>query len=98
MIFRCGFYILSVYLYYRFTVFFGQKGGTNIETGDILSYGIAARTIDIVGIAGKRLPLDEIDRILAERKASKPLKTRTYKGVLKRYTALADSAMKGAGY
>ncbi|MGM9593890.1 MAG: dihydroxy-acid dehydratase [Candidatus Onthomonas sp.] len=69
-----------------------------IETGDLLSYDIAAKTIDIVGIAGKRLSPEEIDRILAERKASKPLKTRTYKGVLKRYTALADSAMKGAGY
>ncbi len=69
-----------------------------IETGDILSYDIAARRIDIVGIAGRRLSPEEINRILAERKASKPLKTRTYKGVLKRYTALADSAMKGAGY
>ena len=69
-----------------------------IETGDILSYDIAARRIDIVGIAGRRLSPEEIGRILAERKASKPLKTRTYKGVLKRYTALADSAMKGAGY
>ena len=69
-----------------------------IETGDILSYDIAARRIDIVGIAGRRLSTEEINRILAERKASKPLKTRTYKGVLKRYTALADSAMKGAGY
>ena len=69
-----------------------------IETGDILSYDIAARTIDIVGIAGQRLSPEEIGRILAERKASKPLKTRSYRGVLKRYTALADSAMKGAGY
>lgn len=69
-----------------------------IETGDILSYDIAARRIDIVGIAGRRLSPEEIGRILAERKASKPLKTRSYRGVLKRYTALADSAMKGAGY
>ncbi|MGM9538533.1 MAG: dihydroxy-acid dehydratase [Candidatus Onthomonas sp.] len=69
-----------------------------IETGDILSYDIAAKTIDIVGIAGKQLAPEEIDSVLAQRRAEKPLKTKRYKGVLKRYTALADSAMKGAGY
>lgn len=69
-----------------------------IETGDILSYDIAAKTIDIVGIAGVRMAPEEIDRVMTERRAHQPLKAKTYKGVLKRYTALADSAMKGAGY
>ena len=35
---------------------------------------------------------------MAKRREEKPLKKKTYKGVLKRYTSMADSAMKGAGY
>lgn len=69
-----------------------------IETGDILAYDVAAKTIQIVGIDGKELPAEEIDQIMAKRREEKPLKKKTYKGVLKRYTSMADSAMKGAGY
>ena len=69
-----------------------------IETGDILADDVAAKTIQIVGIDGKELPAEEIDQIMAKRREEKPLKKKTYKGVLKRYTSMADSAMKGAGY
>lgn len=69
-----------------------------IETGDILAYDVAAKTIQIVGIDGKELPAEEIDQIMVKRREEKPLKKKTYKGVLKRYTSMADSAMKGAGY
>ena len=69
-----------------------------IETGDILAYDVAAKTIQIVGIDGKELPAEEIDQIMAKRREEKPLKKKTYKGVIKRYTSMADSAMKGAGY
>lgn len=69
-----------------------------IETGDILAYDVAAKTIQIVGIDGKELSAEEIDQIMAKRREEKPLKKKTYKGVLKRYTSMADSAMKGAGY
>lgn len=69
-----------------------------IETGDILSYDIAAKTIDIVGIAGELCDPEAVQEVLAKRKVEKPLRQKTYKGVLKRYTSMADSAMKGAGY
>ena len=52
----------------------------------------------IVGIDGMENPAEEIDQIMAKRREEKPLKKKTYKGVLKRYTSMADSAMKGAGY
>lgn len=69
-----------------------------ICTGDILSYDIAARRIDIVGIDGRHCSPEEVEAVLAKRRQEMPLKKRNYKGVLGRYTAMADSAMKGAGY
>ncbi len=69
-----------------------------ICTGDILSYDIAARRIDIVGIDGRQCSPEEVEAVLAKRRQEMPLKKRNYKGVLGRYTAMADSAMKGAGY
>lgn len=41
---------------------------------------------------------DAVQAILGERRNSRPLKKKSYKGVLKRYTQAAASAMKGAGY
>lgn len=69
-----------------------------IETGDLLAYDIEKKTIDIVGIAGERMEADAVQAILGERRNSRPLKKKSYKGVLKRYTQAAASAMKGAGY
>lgn len=69
-----------------------------IETGDLLAYDIEKKTIDIVGIAGERMEADAVQAILDERRNSRPLKKKSYKGVLKRYTQAAASAMKGAGY
>lgn len=69
-----------------------------IETGDLLAYDIEKKTIDIVGIAGERMEADAVQAILGERRKSWPLKKKSYKGILKRYTQAAASAMKGAGY
>lgn len=69
-----------------------------IETGDILYYDIPGHTVSIVGIAGKEMSPDEIEQIMQRRRQTIPLKTRKFKGVLRRYTSMADSAMKGAGY
>ena len=41
---------------------------------------------------------DAVQAVLGERRKSWPLKKKSYKGVLKRYTQAAASAMKGAGY
>lgn len=69
-----------------------------IETGDLISYNIENKTIDIAGIDGQQMDAARIEEIMEKRKAAKPIKIRTYTGVLRRYTENADSAMKGAGY
>jgi dihydroxy-acid dehydratase len=70
-----------------------------IETGDIIAYDIEKRTLDVVGIAGIECTPEKVDQVLAERKNKNgihPAPAR--KGLLKRYTESALSAMKGAGY
>lgn len=70
-----------------------------IDTGDIIHYDIAARTLDVVGIQGERMSPEGVARILADRKAQRPAKVLpARKGVLGRYTKNALSAMDGAGY
>lgn len=69
-----------------------------IETGDLITYNIENKTIDIAGIDGQQMDAARIEEIMEKRKAAKPIKIRTYTGVLRRYTENADSAMKGAGY
>ena len=69
-----------------------------VETGDLISYDIEKKTIDIVGIDGMDMDADSIQVVLEKRKLEKPLKKRAFTGVLKRYTEHAESAMKGAGY
>ena len=70
-----------------------------IRTGDIIEYDIAARALNVVGIDGKELDEAAVAAALEERKAAWPLKTPPRrKGILKRYTESAASAMKGAGY
>ena len=69
-----------------------------IETGDILAYDIEKKTISIAGLDGKEMSEEEVEAGLQERKKNKPLVRKKYRGMLKRYTDMADSAMKGAGY
>ncbi len=70
-----------------------------VHTGDIIRYDVPARTLNIVGIAGSECAPGEVEKTLAERKASQPLIPRPpRKGLLRRYTEKAESAMEGAGY
>ncbi len=69
-----------------------------IETGDILAYDVYKKTIAITGLNGEHLPPEEIERRMEERKKTHPVLKKKYKGVLKRYTDHALSAMQGAGY
>ena len=69
-----------------------------VKTGDILAYDVEKRTINIVGIAGEECTAEAVETVMAQRRNEMVLKKRVYKGVLKRYTEMADSAMKGAGY
>lgn len=69
-----------------------------VEENDLIKIDIPARTLEIVGIAGKALPPQEVERILAERKkAWKPRENRYKRGVLKLFSEHAVSPMKG-GY
>ena len=69
-----------------------------VETGDIIAYDVYEKTINIVGLCGTPLSPEEVQKGLEERKKTHPLVKKPYKGVLKRYTDHAESAMKGAGY
>ena len=69
-----------------------------VETGDIIAYDVYEKTINIVGLCGTPLSPEEVQKGLEERKKTQSLVKKPYKGVLKRYTDHAESAMKGAGY
>ena len=69
-----------------------------VETGDIIAYDVYEKTINIVGLCGTPLSPEEVQKGLEERKKTQPLVKKPYKGVLKRCSDHAESAMKGAGY
>lgn len=70
-----------------------------IETGDIIEYDIENRSLNVVGINQREVSLEEVQKVFSERESTKqevpPL---AKKGLLKRYTQSALSAMEGAGY
>lgn len=68
-------------------------------TGDIVEYDIEKRALNVVGIDGRELGAEACAVVLEERRQTMPLRTPPVrKGVLKRYTEWALSAMKGAGF
>ncbi len=69
-----------------------------VEDGDILAYSVKNRSLDIVGIRGEEKSPEEIEEILQERRKAGLLPRPERKGLLKRYTSHALSAMEGAGY
>lgn len=69
-----------------------------LEDGDILAYSVKNRSLDIVGIHGVEMAPQEVEKILEERKKAGILPRPKRKGILKRYTEHALSAMEGAGY
>ena len=68
-----------------------------METGDIIEYDIPNRKLNVVGITGKECTPEEAAEVLKKRAEAgiKPRPER--KGIFKRYTSTALSAMKGAG-
>ena len=69
-----------------------------VEEGDLIHLSIPERKLEIVGIHGKELPAQEIEKALAERRAAwKPRENKYQKGVLKIFADRAVSPMKG-GY
>lgn len=68
-----------------------------VEEGDLIEIDIATRKLEIIGVKGERKTPEEIDQILAARKASWKPKPRKYKrGVLRLFSEHAASPMKGA--
>ncbi|MBR2286670.1 MAG: dihydroxy-acid dehydratase, partial [Clostridia bacterium] len=68
-----------------------------VEEGDLIRISISQRRLDIVGVRGEEKTEEEIETILAERKAAYiPRKPRYTKGVLGLFSALATSPMEGA--
>ncbi|WP_459481513.1 dihydroxy-acid dehydratase [Clostridium saccharoperbutylacetonicum] len=68
-----------------------------VEDGDLIELDIKERKLNIVGIKEKICTSEDVEKILAERKANWiPYKIEKRKGVFGRYTKYAVSAMKGA--
>jgi dihydroxyacid dehydratase/phosphogluconate dehydratase len=68
-----------------------------VEDDDLLSIDIPGRNLNIVGHADRRMDSAEVQSLLAERKKKwKAPPILHPRGVLKRYTSQAVSAIKGA--
>jgi dihydroxy-acid dehydratase len=68
-----------------------------VENEDILEIDIPGRTLRVIGIAGEEKSPSEIEAILAVRKAAwQPPNLKPKRGILKRYSQSAVSAMAGA--
>ncbi|MDO4962007.1 MAG: dihydroxy-acid dehydratase [Eubacteriales bacterium] len=68
-----------------------------VEEGDLIEIDVMARKLNIIGIKGEKLPMDEIDKVLAERKKNwKPREPKYKRGVLRMFSEHAASTMKGA--
>ena len=68
-----------------------------VEEGDIIELDVEARRLEITGVKGEHKTPEEMDAILAERKANwKGFTSKYTHGLLKLYSQHAVSAMKGA--
>lgn len=68
-----------------------------VEEGDMIELDVFARKLNIVGVKGERKSPEEIDAILAERRKNwKPRAKKYQRGVLRLFSELAASPMKGA--
>ena len=68
-----------------------------VEEGDLIKIDIPTRSLDIIGINGKEVSAEEMEKVLQERKKAwrKP-EAKEDKGILGIYRRLAVSPMKGA--
>lgn len=76
-----------------------QAGGpiALVEDGDLIQLDVERRILAIVGVKGEMRTPDEIDAILAERRSKWKSKPAKYpRGVLRLFSELAASPMKGA--
>lgn len=69
-----------------------------VEENDIIEYDVEKRTLQVVGICGKELPMEEIEEIFKRRQERGIRPAPLRKGLLHRYTQAASSAMEGGTY
>ena len=69
-----------------------------IEDGDLIEYDVAKRTLDVVGIRGEERSPEEVAAVLEQRKARGVVPRPPRRGLFRRYTENATSAMEGATY
>ena len=68
-----------------------------VEEGDLIEIDVKERKLNIIGIAGERKSMEEIDAILKERRRNwKPREPKYKKGVLRLFSLHAAIPMKGA--
>lgn len=68
-----------------------------VEEGDLIELSVEKRLLAIVGVKGERKSPEEMEEILAERRARwRPRPPRYQNGVLRLFSELAASPMKGA--
>ncbi len=76
-----------------------EEGGpiALVKEGDLIEIDVMERKLNIVGIAGERKTPEEIEQVLSERKKNWKRREPKYKkGVLRLFSELAASPMKGA--
>lgn len=74
-------------------------GGTIalVEEGDLIEIDVEARKLNIIGIHGVKMTEEEVQEVLKQRRlAWKPKERKYKKGVLRLFSELAASPMKGA--
>lgn len=68
-----------------------------VEEGDLIEIDVMERKLNIIGVAGERKSMEEIDKILEERRKNwTPREPKYKKGVLRLFSQHAASPMKGA--
>ncbi len=68
-----------------------------VEEGDLIEIDVMGRKLNIIGIAGEKKTPEEVEAVLAERRKNwKPRAFKYQKGVLRLFSELAASPMKGA--
>jgi dihydroxy-acid dehydratase len=69
-----------------------------VEDGDLIEYDVEARTVQVIGIHGKPASPEEVAQCFAQRQQQGVVPRPKRKGLFKRYTDHAASAMEGASY
>ena len=68
-----------------------------VEEGDLIELSVERRALNVVGVRGERKPPEEMERILAERRAAwRPRALKYRSGALRLFSEHAASPMKGA--